>query len=340
MDEEKLTIGENGKVDMNDVKAAADEAGLNAYAADIADAADLTDDIEIEKIDRSRIESYFSDGLDELSKELDAGKAEAAGLAEAVADSAAKAGSDTESPDTAETGGEPKPAVIADDMVDLSRLFGTDKADQDGENDIDAEPEIDEDDGKKKKKKSVGREILSWVITFVAAFLVAIIINAYFFRISKVSGNSMLKSYTDGQTVYITRLPYIFSEPKRGDVVVFDRDQTHRNFFVEIKESFQYNIISLKITKKNVDHKYWIKRVIGVPGDTVEIKSDGVYVNGERLEEDYVNPDEEPRYTPQAAVKVGEGELFVMGDNRNHSSDSRVIGVITINSVLGKVIGS
>ena len=282
------------------------------------------DGIEIERVTPVNAEEYFIDGDDaETAAEEQLPDADANREARTFSESA---------------------VTIADDMVDSSRYFRArgNAGLEEAENVYsDGDPEVVRDDGNKKKKgkKSVGREILSWVLTFVIAFLVAILINAYVFRISTVSGNSMLQSYSDGQTVFISRLPYIFSEPKYGDVVVFDHDQVHRNFFVEIKESIQYNIITIKLTKKNLDHKYWIKRVIGVAGDTIEIKEDGVYRNGEKLQEDYVNPNETPRYTLGKWV-VGEGEIFVMGDNRNHSSDSRVIGTIKINSILGKVIKS
>ena len=234
-------------------------------------------------------------------------------------------------------------AELPDDMVDASRAWLDkllDKETEDVEAPEDSDAEVPEEDGKKKKVKSVGREILSWVLTIVIAFVAAIFINAYLFRISKVSGGSMDKTLHDGQTVFISRAPYFFSEPKYGDIVVFDRAQVHRNFFTEIKESLQYNVITLKFTKKNLDHKYWIKRVIGVPGDTIEIQADGVYRNGVKLDETYVNPAEVPNYGSWIGKtwEIQEGEVFVMGDNRNHSTDSRYIGPITINSILGKVI--
>lgn len=212
---------------------------------------------------------------------------------------------------------------------------------EDGEDEMPESGEKPEPD-KKPKWKKILRSALSWILTIVIAFIAAIFINAYIFRISKISGDSMNASYYNGQTVFISRLPYVFSTPKHGDVIVFDRDQGHRNFFVEIAESFKYNIISMSISKKNYEHKYWIKRVIGVPGDVIEIKEDGVYRNGGLLTEDYVNPAEIPDYSRWVGKTwtVGEGQLFVMGDNRNHSSDSRTIGLISTNSVLGKVLGS
>ena len=237
--------------------------------------------------------------------------------------------------------------TLREDMVDASKYLKNELMTDESDGVNDDFDEVAGGTGAKagggkgnKGKKNVGKEILSWILTFVIAFLVAIIINAYFFRVSKVSGDSMQQTFKDGQTVFLSRAPYIFSEPKYGDVVVFDREQIHRNIFVEIKESLKYNIITLSITKRTDEHKYWIKRVIGVPGDTIEIKADGVYRNGVLLKEDYVNPAEIPNYSRHIGKwVVGEGQLFVMGDNRNHSSDSRVIGLITINSVLGKVLG-
>ncbi len=195
---------------------------------------------------------------------------------------------------------------------------------------------------KSKGKRNVSREILSWVLTILAAFIIAIFINAYVFRISRVSGNSMQQTLHDRQTVFISRVPYMFSGPKYGDIIVFDSENVPRNFLKEIRESLEYNVVTISLFKKEVPHKYFIKRVIGVAGDVIEIKEDGVYRNGERLNEDYINPDEKPNYSP-LTYTVGDGEVFVMGDNRNHSSDSRnnnkIIGV-KVSAILGKVINS
>ena len=375
---------------------------------DLKNAADkLNDELEIERVDFSSVDEAAP------AREISAEAQSVTDAAESAADEAVSEAQNI-SEDVSEAGssafnkisGGP---VISGDMVDSSRFFrtagnGTEQEEAAQDEELTDQPE--ESSSKKEKgKKNVGKEILSWILTFVIAFLVAIIINAYFFRISKVSGGSMLQTFKDGQTVFISRAPYIFSEPEYGDVVVFDHDQVHRNIFVEIKESVQYNIITMSITKKNFSHKYWIKRVIGVPNDTIDIKLDGVYRNDVRLSENYVNPEEIPDYlrnlnsftvtkgeqfivylnTTDGIVsvvvgnpgdvikmqkdgiykkdnndnniifkqvytldsvssyvrrwKVGEGQLFVMGDNRNHSSDSRVIGLITINSVLGKVLG-
>lgn len=202
---------------------------------------------------------------------------------------------------------------------------------------------------RKKKGKEVRKgaayvvkEIFSWVLTFLIAVVLALLVNTYIIRASRVSGGSMNQTLSDGQNVWLSRLPYLFSDYKRGDIIVFDHEQVHRNFLVEIRESLQYNAITYRFFNASANHKYYIKRVIGLPGDTVRIELDGVYVNDVKLTEDYVNPAETPNYSTWAGKSwtVGEGELFVLGDNRNHSSDSRMFGVITQNSVLGKVVRS
>jgi signal peptidase I len=107
---------------------------------------------------------------------------------------------------------------------------------------------------------------------------------------------------------------------------------------IELKESLQYNVVTYNIFKVAHPQKYWIKRVIGLPGDTIEIREDGVYRNGVLLEEDYVYDGEDLEYTPMPPCTVGKNEIFVMGDNRNHSMDSRDIGVVSQNAILGKVV--
>ena len=198
-------------------------------------------------------------------------------------------------------------------------------------------------------KNKVVREILSWLLTIVLAMLIAIIINTYFFRISRVSGHSMQQTFQNNDIVYISRAPYLFGDVKRNDIVIFDSTFRERNFLLEIREAFQYNVISYKLFNVEQPTNYYIKRVIAVGGDTIQILEDGVYVNGTRLEEPYVNPEETPKYDRNFSQEmenelkngttVPEGKVFVMGDNRNHSTDSRKIGFVPEGDIIGKVIG-
>lgn len=192
------------------------------------------------------------------------------------------------------------------------------------------------------------KSIMSWVWTIVLAFFIAIIINSYVIRASEVFGRSMYPTLEQGDVVFISRMPYIFGKPKHGDIVVFDSTLEKRSFITEIKESVKYNLITQKFFKTEKTNKYWIKRVIGVPGDVLEIKDGKLYRNGELLEEEYVNDESPITYKNLVPPSMGngdltrivvqEGEIFCMGDNRNHSEDSRAIGPVPINDVLGKVV--
>ncbi len=114
-----------------------------------------------------------------------------------------------------------------------------------------------------------------------------------------------------GDHVVVDKLTYRFSDIDRFDIVVFDRPSGLPSEYDEL-----------------------IKRVIGLPGDTVEGHDGAVYVNGEALDEPYL--DEGVTILDFAPVVVPEGELFMMGDNRNRSSDSRVFGPIDVDTVVGQ----
>lgn len=152
---------------------------------------------------------------------------------------------------------------------------------------------------------------LRWVGEFLQTVLIAgllfLAVNAVTARI-RVEGSSMEPSLHDGDFVVVNRLAYRWGQPERGDIIVF--------YF-----------------PLDPDRRF-IKRVIGLPGDTVTIRDGRVYVNGEPLEEPYVAAP--PRYN--GTWTVGPGELFVLGDNRNNSSDSQNWGNLPMEAVIGKAV--
>ena len=160
------------------------------------------------------------------------------------------------------------------------------------------------------------KNLLEWIRDIVIAVIIAAIILAFFKPII-VQQESMQPNFYSGDYVITSRQAYkLFGDPKRGDVIVF---KTH--------------LYDEKGKQKNL-----IKRIIGLPGDSVEIKNGDVYINGELLQEEYVA--EQGLSGEMEAVTVPEGRLFVMGDNRRVSQDSRspAVGTIEMESIVGKVV--
>ncbi len=154
-----------------------------------------------------------------------------------------------------------------------------------------------------KKRRFPFREVL---ITLAIALVIFLVAQAMIQSV-KVVGASMEPNLHHGQYLVVSKATYWFHPPRRGDVIVFHSPQ-------------------------NPDQDI-IKRVIALPGETVEIKEGKVYINGTPLEEPYIA--EEPFYNfpPQY---VPEDSYFVLGDNRNHSSDSHVWGVVPEENIVGK----
>ena len=160
------------------------------------------------------------------------------------------------------------------------------------------------------------KNLLEWIRDIVIAVIIAAIILAFFKPII-VQQESMQPNFYSGDYLITSRQAYrLFGQPERGDVIVF-----------------KSHLYDEKGKQKNL-----IKRIIGLPGDTVEIKNGDVYINGELLQEEYVA--EQGLSGEMEAVTVPEGRLFVMGDNRRVSQDSRSpeVGTIEMDSIVGQVV--
>ena len=169
---------------------------------------------------------------------------------------------------------------------------------------------------KKLKGVTKMKNLLEWIRDIVIAVIIAAIILAFFKPII-VQQESMQPNFYSGDYLITSRQAYrLFGQPERGDVIVF-----------------KSHLYDEKGKQKNL-----IKRIIGLPGDTVEIKNGDVYINGELLQEEYVA--EQGLSGEMEAVTVPEGRLFVMGDNRRVSQDSRSpeVGTIEMDSIVGKVV--
>lgn len=150
-------------------------------------------------------------------------------------------------------------------------------------------------------------------IVFVGSLF--IVIYLFILQPNQIRGASMEPTFESGDYIFTSKITYKFREPQRGDVVVF---HSPRNQDIE-----------------------FIKRIIGLPGDTIEIKSEEVYVNSRKLDEPYIaakTPLWEGGFIKDGETKiVPDGKLFVMGDNRPRSSDSREFGFIEVQTVIGQV---
>lgn len=195
-----------------------------------------------------------------------------------------------------------------------------------------------------KKKKSIGAEIWEWVYTIAIALAIAFVIKGFLFDIVKVDGQSMYPTLDHKDRLIITKIGYT---PDNGDIVILDSTYKDREEYYDTladekgKEElgFVEKTIKYFTLPDSLKHRYYVKRVIGMPGQTVDIKDGLVYVDGQLLEEEYYDGTT-TAYDPgmKFPLTVEENHVFVMGDNRNHSKDSRdsTLGQVPFEAVIGK----
>ena len=162
------------------------------------------------------------------------------------------------------------------------------------------------------KERSILGELLSWLIYIVIVVILSLGIITFIGQRTKVSGHSMETTLSDGDNLIVDKISYRFRDPERFEIIVFP---------------FQYE-----------EHTYYIKRIIGLPGETVQVIDGYVYINGEMLDENYgLEVMDDPGIEAEP-ITLGEDEYFVLGDNRNHSSDSRdpSVGVLHRDDIMGR----
>lgn len=166
-------------------------------------------------------------------------------------------------------------------------------------------------------QKNIKKEVFSWVRTILFALMIAFLFRHFLFTPSIVHGESMAPTFHENDKLIISKI----SEIHRFDTIVFDAPDAD---------------------------EHYVKRVIGLPGDRVEMKDDVLYINGKPMEEPYLEAEDEgipfEKLTGDFTLEeltgvssVPKGTLFVLGDNRLNSKDSRYFGFITEESVLGEV---
>jgi signal peptidase I len=175
-----------------------------------------------------------------------------------------------------------------------------------------------------------------WVelpILVIIALVVAVIIKTFLVQTFFIPSGSMENTLEIGDRVMVSKLAYEWGTPKRGDIVVFrppwgDTQESEPLFDAIIRH------VGESLGLRSPDIEDLIKRVIAVGGQTIEIRNARVLVDGEPIDEPYLFPGTVmPDFGP---VTVPEGDVFVMGDNRDHSKDSRVFGAIPVESIVGK----
>ncbi|MEE0037251.1 MAG: signal peptidase I [Clostridia bacterium] len=161
--------------------------------------------------------------------------------------------------------------------------------------------------------KRIGKEILSFVLYFVIVIAAMLLIIHYVGQRTEVSGSSMENTLSDGDNLIVDKISYRFHDPERYDIIIFP---------------YKYE-----------EDTYYIKRIIGLPGEHVRIDDSGnIYINGKVLKESYGREVIQDPGIARDEITLGEGEYFVLGDNRNNSSDSRdpSVGIIQKKDIIGR----
>lgn len=171
-----------------------------------------------------------------------------------------------------------------------------------------------------KKEKKEKQEFWEWTKALLIAFGVAFVIRYFLFTPIVVDGDSMMPTLADGDRMVVNKINYKINKPERFDIVVFHAPE----------------------------NKNYIKRVIGLPGEHISYENDQLYVNGKQISEPYLKVFKNELLIGTGTLtedfslediiqlkKIPEGHVFVLGDNRRYSKDSRIIGVVPIEEIIG-----
>lgn len=167
-------------------------------------------------------------------------------------------------------------------------------------------------ENREEKNRGISKELVEWLIYLVAVVVLCFLVTKFLGQRTEVFGQSMEPTLHDHDNLITDKITYRFREPARYEIIVFPFDK-----------------------EKDVNY---IKRIIGLPGETIQVIDGYVYINGEQLNEDYGNEVMESSGIAEVPITLSDDEYFVLGDNRNHSGDSRQsnVGPIKRDEILGR----
>ena len=187
---------------------------------------------------------------------------------------------------------------------------------------------------KEQKKKTLAREILEWVLTVVAAVLIALPIRAFAFELVRVDGISMDTTLADGEIMFVSKYDYAstwLSFPGQNE-----KAKENAARITTGGDPKRFDVVICRYPGRGDTN--FVKRVVGLPGDTVELKEGYLYINNEKIDEPYIQDEYRSGWLNTfGPCTVPEGHFFVMGDHRNDSNDSRSQGALPRNMIVGHV---
>lgn len=199
----------------------------------------------------------------------------------------------------------PEEAVTDNDMPEEDIL----------ENDMPEEDAPDENRADSRKKKISGKRIMAEICIYaVMLFLCVFIVPKYVIQRTVVSGSSMLNTLHNNESILVEKISYKFTDPGRFDIIVF----------------YPYG--------RDDPDDYYVKRIIGLPGETIQIIGDTIYINGQVLEENYGKDPITDEGIAAEAITLADDEYFVLGDNREISEDSRIFGPVKRVNIAGHAV--
>ena len=182
------------------------------------------------------------------------------------------------------------------------------------------------------------RLLVETALLVITAVLIAVVLRASVAQAFRIPSSSMEPQLQVGDRVVVSRISYELHDPRRGDIVVFDcppgagcpvDDGGH-----PVGRAVETVLEALLVRQPRVEE--FIKRVIALPGETVQGKEGSVWIDGRRLVEPYLG--DGVQTTDFAPVTIAPGDVWVMGDNRGNSSDSRVFGPIDVDTIVGRAV--